>query len=220
MVAFLRKRRRPLKAKRKRKPAHDLGPEGEGVPIERPATAARKRAKQATLLAKRKHRELLGMKAETHWKTIGAPERAAYMAKVRAALEAEGFRSTPFQWRHKGHAFGLVKQVGRDKQIHVRVYDNGIIDAEIELHKRYLEHIFSPRPSAHKAVQKIFLKHQIPLDLINEHYLPKVGAHRRAYPKGRTKVAHIMGGAAGIMGSVVAVSVARLALRALKRRAL
>jgi hypothetical protein len=163
--------------------------------------------------AKRAHRARLADIALDHWSEAGDVERAAYLAKVRAALVAEGFRSTPFQWRHRGHAFGLIREHGRDKQIHVRVYDNGVIDAEVEIHKRYVQHIYSPRPSAHRLVQRIFTKHGIPTHLVNEHYVPRVGAHRDTYPKRRTKVSHVVGGAAGFVGGVVAVSVARMVLR-------
>lgn len=168
---------------------------------------------EARIAAKRAHRDRLTEVALDHWNGAGQAQRATYLAKVRAALIAEGFRSTPFQWRHRGHAFGLVKEYGPDKQIHVRVYDNGVIDAEVEIHRRYVQHLYSPRPSAHRLIQKIFAKHGIPTHLVNEHYLPRAGAQRRIYPKGRTKVSHVVGGAAGFVGSVVAVSMARLVLR-------
>jgi len=158
---------------------------------------------------KRAHRARLAEVALDHWAETGDLERAAYLAKVRSALVAEGFRSTPFQWRHAGHEFGLIKDLHNGRQIHVRVYDNGIIDAEYEVHKRFVQHLYSPRPSAHRAVQRIFTKHGIPTHLVNEHYVPKVGAARQAYPRRRTKVSHV----AGVLGGVVAVSVARFVLR-------
>jgi hypothetical protein len=171
-------------------------------------------AQAAAIAAKREHRQKLSEIALDHWSTAGDVERAAYLARVRAALLAEGYRSTPFQWRHRGHAFGLIKEYGPDKQIHVRVYDNGVIDAEYEIHKRYLQHLYSPRPSAHRVVQRIFTKHGIPTHLVNVHYLPQVGAHRRTYPKRRTKVSSVaVGSAASVVGGWVAVSVARMVLR-------
>lgn len=169
--------------------------------------------------AKRAHRERLAEVALDHWSEAGPAQRATYLAKVRSALIAEGFRSTPFQWRHRGHAFGLIKEHGHDKQIHVRVYDNGVIDAEVEIHKRYVQHIYSPRPSAHRYVQRVFSKHGIPTHLVNEHYVPRVGAARQKYPKRRTRVSHVIGGAAGFVGGVVAVSVARMVLRRWRGRA-
>lgn len=167
------------------------------------------------IVRKRAHREVLNDVAVDHWAGAGRLERAAYLARVRAALLAEGFRSTPFQWRHRGHAFGLVKPFGHDRQIHVRVYDDGIVDSEVEIHKRYVQHIYSPRPSAHRHVQRIFAKHGIPAHLVNEHYLPRVGADRIAYPKRRVKVAHA---AAAVVGGLAAVGLVRFALRRLREK--
>lgn len=168
--------------------------------------------------AKRQHRQELSARADKHWRELGEAERQRYLQAVRRALEAEGFKSTLFQWRHRGHAYGLIKDLG-DKQIHCRVYDNGIIDAEIEIHKRYLEHILSPRPSAHAEVLAILRKHGLAGHLVNEHYLPQVGADRSKYPGTRIKVSHLLSGAAAV-GGMVAVSVARIALDRKKRKVL
>ena len=162
--------------------------------------------------AHRAHRERLSEEAESKWEEAGHARRHAYMEGIRRALLAEGFRSSPFQWRHKGHAFGLIKDLG-DKQVHVRVYENGVIDAEVEIHKRYVEHLISPRPSAHKEIAAILSKHGIPTDLVNEKYLPQVGARRKLYPKTRTKVSSVLGSFAGVAASVAAISVARMILR-------
>lgn len=174
-----------------------------------------RRPRAAPVQHKRQHRHRLSQRADRHWKRLGHRERVAYLDRVRRALASEGFRHTPFQWRHKGHAFGLVKDL-RDRQIHVRVYENGIVDAEVEISRHYLQHLYSPRASAHRIVQRIFRKHRIPLEFVNEHYVPRVGAHRNEYPKRRTKMAHVLGGAAGLVGGVVAVSFARFVLRRLR----
>lgn len=166
-------------------------------------------------MAKRRHRLQLSERAEAHWKMEGARARHAYLERVRFALEREGFRSTPFQWRHKGHEFGLVKDLG-DKQIHVRVYEDGVIDAEVEIHKRYLQHLWSPRPSAHRQVHAIFRKYGIPVKFVNEKYIPQVGPDRRKFPKARTKVAHLLAGAGGALG-VAGIYAARLVLQRVKR---
>jgi hypothetical protein len=174
-------------------------------------------AKRVALVeAKRGHRADLSARAMAHWKMQGARARRAYMERVRTALEMEGFESTPFQWRHKGHAYGLIKDLG-DKQIHVRVYDDGVIDAEIEIHKRYLEHLWSPRPSAHRQVLRIFRKHAIPIHFVNEKYIPQVGATRSRYPKMRTRVSHLIAGAAGTVG-VAGIYVAKLYLDRVRTR--
>jgi hypothetical protein len=165
---------------------------------------------------KREHRKRLAELAEVHWATRGPRHRAAYLERVRGALEAEGFRHTRLQWRHRGHSFGLVRDFG-DKQIHVRVYDNGIVDAEVEISKRYLQHLYSPRPSAHRVIQLIFEKNHIPVDLINVHYVPRVGAHRKHYPVRRIPVAHLVGGAV-IAGGMAAAGLVRLAFRRARGR--
>lgn len=184
-----------------------------------PRRKAPNRAKAAKpdahVVAKRLHRLQLSERAEAHWKLEGARARHAYLERIRSALEREGFRSTPFQWRHKGHEYGLVKDLG-DKQIHVRVYQNGVIDAEVEIHKRYLQHLWSPRPSAHRQVQAIFRKYGIPVKFVNEKYIPQVGPDRRHFPKARTKVSHLLAGAGGALG-IVGIYAARLVLQRVKR---
>lgn len=187
------------------------------MPPRSPSNRPRPNAKKG-IANKRAHRAELTRQAQARWKLEGARARHAYMRRIRSALEREGFRSTRFQWRHKGHAFGLIKDLG-DKQIHVRVYEDGVVDAEIEIHKRYVQHLWSPRPSAHKEVQEIFRRHDIPIQFVNEHYLPQVGAARKRYPRARTKVSHVLAGAAGTMG-IVGVYAARLVLKRMARRAL
>lgn len=169
------------------------------------------------LAAKRDHRRRLSARAAQHWQRTGDDERRGYLDRVRRALEAEGFRSTPLQWKHRGHAFGLVKDRG-DRQIHVRVYEDGVIDAELEIHRRFLEHLLSPRPSAHRLVRGLLAKHGIPTHLLNERYIPRLAAARRRYPKTRTPVRRVLGGAAGLVGGVVALSVARFYLDRLRKR--
>jgi hypothetical protein len=145
----------------------------------------------------------------------GHRARHAYLERIRSALEREGFRSTAFQWRHKGHAYGLIKDLG-DKQIHVRVYGDGVVDAEIEIHKRYLEHLWSPRPSAHRQITQIFRKYGIPIHFVNEKYIPQVGAARKKYPQRRTKVSHVIAGAAGGLG-IAGLYAARIILTRMRR---
>lgn len=175
-----------------------------------------KKNKAEAIREKRALRRSLSAKAAAHWTLRGARARRAYMERVRTALEMEGFASTPFQWRHKGHAYGLIKDLG-DKQVHVRVYDDGVVDAEIEIHKRYVQHLWSPRRSAHRQVQRIFQRHGIPVHFVNERYLPQVGAGRAQYPRLRTKVSHVIAGAAGTLGAA-GLYVAKLYLDRLRVR--
>lgn len=180
-----------------------------GAARERKATALR-RARE-WVRTERAAREELAEAARRKWRALGHRKRHAYLEHVREALEAEGFRSTRFQWRHRGHAYGLVKDLG-DKQVHVRVYEDGVIDAEVEIHKRFLEHLVSPRPSAHRTVGRLLAKHGISTDLVNEHYLPQLGPMRRKYPGTRTKVSHALG-VVGVAATVAIFSVARMMLK-------
>jgi hypothetical protein len=161
---------------------------------------------------RRAHRRKLSKGAEDHWEEKGQEAKARYLQAVRAALEAEGFRTTMMQWRHKGHAYGLIKDLGK-MQIHVRVYDDGVIDAEVEVHKRYIQHLWSPRPSAHEEVQAILERHGISTHLVNEQYLPQVGPLRDRFPDRLWKVAHVAGTTAVVAGGLVAASLARLIVK-------
>lgn len=161
---------------------------------------------------RRRHRARLSQRGSGRWDEEGEQARLAYLEAVRAALEAEGYRSTPFQWKHKGHAYGLIKDLG-EKQVHVRVYEDGVVDAEIEVHKRYLQHIWSPRPSAHEEVQRILEKHGIETELVNEQYLPQVGPLRERFPDRLVKVSHVAGSAAAVVGGLVVASLARMYLK-------
>lgn len=166
-----------------------------------------------TWVAKRReHRARLSEKGGERWREQGEEARVAYLEAVREALEAEGYTSTPFQWKHAGHSFGLIKDLG-EKQIHVRVYEDGVIDAEIEVHKRYLQHIWSPRPSAHDEVRRILEKHGIETELVNEQYLPHVGPLRERFPDRLVKVSHVAGSAAAVVGGLVVASLARMYLK-------
>lgn len=196
-------------------------PKKASLTVAKKRALARKRkallAKKAFLVEeKRRHRLGLSARAMAHWKMHGVRARRAYMERVRTALEMEGFRTTRFQWRHKGHAYGLIRDLG-DKQIHVRVYEDGVVDAEIEIHKRFVEHLWSPRPSAHRQIFRIFKKHGIPVHFVNEKYIPQVGATRARYPRMRTRVAHVLAGAGATFG-VAGVYVAKLYLDRVRTR--
>jgi hypothetical protein len=178
-------------------------------PAVKKATGTRPPDPEADVERKRVHRRSLSEKGAKKWGEAGEDAKRAYMESVRKALEAEGFQSTRLQWRHKGHAFGLVKDAGR-MQVHVRVYDDGVIDAEIEIHKRYMQHLWSPRPSAHEEVQQILQRHGIDTDLINEQYLPQVGALRERFPERLVRVTTVAGSTAAVVGGAVVYSLARM----------
>lgn len=172
-----------------------------------------RRVEQARL-----HRRELSHQADQHWAREGAGALVEYLRGVQKALAADGFTGALFQWRHSGQALGLMRDDGKDHQIHVRLYENGVIDAERELHKRYVQHLYSPRPSAHEEVIAVLEKHGIMTDFVNRHYLPQVGSHRTEFPTRRTRVSALIGSAAGIVGGALAYRLARRAFRKTRRR--
>ena len=71
-----------------------------------------------------------------------------------------GFHS-PYLEQEKGQVIGLVLTNGDDKQIHVKIMDNGQIEAEIEPTSKYpFAHLNQKHSySAHKELGELFSKH-------------------------------------------------------------
>jgi len=65
---------------------------------------------------------------------------------VLEILMTEGFESTLFQAIKPGQRFGLIKNLGQDLDMHVRMYSDSSLDSEIELSREYLEHPGDCRP--------------------------------------------------------------------------
>lgn len=66
---------------------------------------------------------------------------------VKAALLDEGFTDpTPLQIWKPGQVFGLTKSIDDKLEMHVRGYDDGSLDSEVELSREYLEHPYDSRP--------------------------------------------------------------------------
>jgi hypothetical protein len=78
--------------------------------------------------------------------------------RVRRALEAEGFKWELWQKPERGQEFGMIRREG-DMQLHVRYYEDDVVKAERELANDYVEHLLSPRVSAHDEVEQILVKH-------------------------------------------------------------
>lgn len=132
-----------------------------------------------------------------------------FLRQAYDALVAEGFKGTPFQYRKKGQAFGVVKDHGHELQLHVRAFTNGVIESEVELSNRYLEHLVSPRRSSHAEIKAIFEKHGVPTQTINEDFRTRTGAERMRMPTTRTKTSDLIKAGLGVAGAVGAVAVAR-----------
>jgi len=75
------------------------------------------------------------------------------------ALLKRGFRRTQWQLVLPGQTAGLVKRVPPNEQganqYHVRFYDDGTIDCEIEYHRFHLLHWSGPRSKEKTLLDKI-----------------------------------------------------------------
>lgn len=78
--------------------------------------------------------------------------------RVRHALSEEGFKWELWQKPERGQRFGMIRREG-EMQLHVRFYDDGVLKAERELANDYVEHLLSPRESAHDEVERLMAKH-------------------------------------------------------------
>jgi hypothetical protein len=77
----------------------------------------------------------------------------------------EGFESTVFQTIKPGQQLGLIKNIGQDLDMHVRMYIDASLDSEIELSREYLEHPGDCRPF-YGPLFEILQYYQIPYQII------------------------------------------------------
>ncbi len=84
-----------------------------------------------------------------------------WLEQVKKALLDEGFQPTEFQWVKPGQYFGLVKDLPRGRQMHVRGFSDGKLEAEIEVSRFYLEHPLWKR-SATKELEQILRRRGVP----------------------------------------------------------
>lgn len=83
-----------------------------------------------------------------------------WLERVKKVLIEEGFHHTEFQHLKPGQYFGLVKDLPRGLQMHVRGFVDGRLEAEIEISRFYLEHPSCKRPAI-RELAKILDKHGI-----------------------------------------------------------
>ena len=140
-------------------------------------------------------------------------ELQEFLEQARDALLAEGFRSTPMQYRKKSQVFGVIKEHGHELQIHVRAFANGVIESEVELSNRYIQHLWSPRRSAHEEIRRVFEKHGVMTETINTEFRTRTGADRDQMPRVLTRTTDVVKGAVGLAGAVGAVAIARFIQR-------
>lgn len=93
---------------------------------------------------------------------IASPEERERRRRVKEALRAEGFSWEPWQKPERGMVFGMIRQHAcGEMQTHVRYYKDGTIKAEHEIAHHFLEHLISPRTSAHDEVEAILEAHGV-----------------------------------------------------------
>ncbi len=87
---------------------------------------------------------------------------AAWLDAVAQALLAEGFHNTAWQLEPEGQVWGRVKDLDDGWQWHVRAFEDGRLEAEIEVGRWYLEHLSHPSQPAIKELADLLDKHGIP----------------------------------------------------------
>ena len=82
---------------------------------------------------------------------------------VEEILRKEGFEDTILQTWKPGQVFGLVKKLNFPWEMHVRGFEDGHLEAEIEVSRDYLEHLDDRyRRSAGHELSLLLSKHRIP----------------------------------------------------------
>jgi hypothetical protein len=64
-----------------------------------------------------------------------------WLERAKDVLIQEGFNDTILQTIKQGQVFGLVKKVGDIWEMHVRGFNDGRLEAEIEISRDYFEHL-------------------------------------------------------------------------------
>jgi len=86
-----------------------------------------------------------------------------WLEMAKEVLGQEGFRHTPLQVVKPGQVFGLVKKVADIWEMHVRGFDDGRLESEIEISRDYFEHLDNRfRRDATPELKQILEIYQIP----------------------------------------------------------
>jgi hypothetical protein len=93
------------------------------------------------------------MQVQPHW-----------LPQVEQALRLEGFTAGPQIWK-SGQRSGWIMGLEGGYQLHVRLFSNGIIQPEYEVHWQFVEHPGTSR-SAIEPVKTILDKYGIPYSVI------------------------------------------------------
>ncbi len=99
------------------------------------------------------------------------PENVPYLRQTLLSL---GFTPTVWQWHKPGQLFGLVYDQD-PAQLHVRAFENGVIESEYEVARHYAEHHTWPSEDANGYVARILTQANIP------YHASGLNQPRRAY---------------------------------------
>jgi len=90
-------------------------------------------------------------------------DKDQWLEKAKGVLVQEGFQHTPLQGIKSGQGFGLVRKAGDIWEMHVRGFDDGRLESEIEVSRDYLEHLNDKyRRDATPELKQILDFYQIP----------------------------------------------------------
>jgi hypothetical protein len=85
---------------------------------------------------------------------------------VKQILLNEGFYEPLLQGWRKGQVFGLVKPLNELVEVHVRGYEDGTLDAEVELSREYLEHLWCGSKPYYGYLIDILKRYNIPFSIV------------------------------------------------------
>jgi hypothetical protein len=85
---------------------------------------------------------------------------------VRRILLSEGFHEPLLQGWRGGQVFGLVKPLNELVEVHVRGYKDGTLDAEVELSRKYLEHLLYRSKPYYGYLIGILKRYNIPFSIV------------------------------------------------------
>ena len=90
-----------------------------------------------------------------------------WLQVVKEVLIQEGFQDTILQLRKPGQVFGLIKKLDNTWEIHVRGFEDGRLESEIEISRDYFEHFSDEyRTEATSELTQILDAYQIPYKII------------------------------------------------------
>jgi len=84
---------------------------------------------------------------------------------IKSIFQDEGFHEPGvfgiLQKKKEGQKFGLIKPINEDLEIHVRGYEDLTIDSEIELRRKFIEHLKSQAYPYYDPIIQILQKHNL-----------------------------------------------------------